>query len=333
MMTSSWKTYAFASVLALTTVGVLVWRKKKKTYVKVGKISKLILYPVKSLKGVEVTHGNCAKKGFEVNGILDRQYMIVTKDHVLLSQTDAPRLALLTPSIQGNFLLISGPDVESLKIPIKKSVSSSDKIIECSVIDDVIKAIDVGDEAASWFQSFLKILGVRMVQFHPELPVRKYTKKDQFFAKLRKEQPIGFQNLSALHIVSTASLEDLNSRVDKMKVSEKNFRPSILVEGCKPFEEDSWRHIKFGGAEVLFLIPTGRCLSTTNDPETAVLSQKEPLVTLRKYRIPKDPALQKKTGSRACFGIHCSVVKPGEVKVGDDIFAVVGEQPDMIKRI
>ncbi|XP_054707529.1 mitochondrial amidoxime reducing component 2-like isoform X2 [Uloborus diversus] len=260
--------------------------------------------------------------------------MLMWKDNVLLSQRDAPTLQLLTQRIEGDYLLISGPEVETLRIPIKKALSPNDKVVECRVHTDMVQAVDRGDEIASWFESYLKISGVRFLQYLPNLENRKYVRNDPFYAKMRKKQAISFQDLAALHILSVSSLEDLNSRIEGKKMTLHNFRPVVVVEGSKPYEEDAWEYIKFeGGAEAELLVPTTRCLLTTNDPETAILSQKEPLITLRRYRIPKDPEIVKKTGSLPCFGTHCAVIKPGEIKVGDEIYAVVGRQPAMIQKM
>lgn len=68
-LTVSW---IVASALLISAAGVLLWRKKKRSYVPVGKIKKLFFYPVKSLKAVEVESGICTKLGFVVNGLLDR---------------------------------------------------------------------------------------------------------------------------------------------------------------------------------------------------------------------------------------------------------------------
>lgn len=64
-------TWLIVPALVISAVGVFVW-KKRRSYVRVGRISKLLFFPVKSLKAVEVKSGKCTKVGFEVNGVLDR---------------------------------------------------------------------------------------------------------------------------------------------------------------------------------------------------------------------------------------------------------------------
>ena len=67
-----WTPYLVITVAAVSVLSLIILNQRKKNYVKVGKIGKLLFYPVKSLKAVEVTKGCCTKYGFEVGGFLDR---------------------------------------------------------------------------------------------------------------------------------------------------------------------------------------------------------------------------------------------------------------------
>ncbi|GIY27064.1 mitochondrial amidoxime-reducing component 1 [Caerostris darwini] len=285
----------------------------------------------KSLKGMEVKKGKCSKLGFEVNGLLDRSFMLVNNEGDFMTQRQFPSLALLAAQVEGKTLTISSPSGEKHHVEIKDSYSPNDTVIKCKVIGDGVEAVDCGDEAASFFQSYLNTSNIRLVRHSPTLPKRKYLRNNPFDDKLRKENPITFQDLAPFHVMSQSSVDDLDSRVEGQKITFLNFRPNILVEGSKAYAEDSWRYIKFNsGALLSNLTMVTRCLLTTNDPFTGVLSQKEPLVTLRKYRIPKDPVIVKNIGSLPCLGIGCGLCKTGEISVGDDVFADIGPQPEMI---
>ncbi|GBM18796.1 Retrovirus-related Pol polyprotein from transposon 412 [Araneus ventricosus] len=149
-------------------------------------------------------------------------------------------------------------------------------------------------------------------------------------AKPKVMHHLAFQNYTAFHLVSKPSVDDLNSNLQDKKVSDLNFRPNIVVDGCKPFAEDSWNYIKFSSGSLLCnLLLFKRCLITTNDPDTGVLNVNEPLKTLRTYRIPTEPEVIRKTGALPCIGIGCGLCKTGDIAVGDDVFADVGPQPKM----
>lgn len=47
--------------------------------------------------------------------------------------------------------------------------------------------------------------------------------------------------------MSVESAEDVSSRIEGgSKVSTANFRPTITISGCKPYEEDEWRFVRIG---------------------------------------------------------------------------------------
>lgn len=329
-MVVSWTPYVVASAVAVSALGILVWKQQKKNFVKVGKIAQLFFFPVKSLRAVAVSNGKCTKLGFEVDGLLDRSFMLIDEENVLISQRTSPSLVLLTPEVNNNYLIIKGPNVEPLKVEILQSPPSNAKVIDCKVHTDCVGGVDCGDEAAAWFQEYLNKKGVRLVRFFPSLTLRKYTRQDAFMANLKKKYPAGFQDLTACHVVSQATIDDVNSKLEEKKVSVYNFRPNVLVDGCGPFDEDSWKYMKFGNEALLQnLVLTTRCILTTNDVDTGVLSQKVPLVTLRKYRIPSDPTQLKNLGPLPCVGTGCAVLSDGNVQVGEDVFAVVVEKPKM----
>ncbi|KAF8793675.1 mitochondrial amidoxime reducing component 2-like isoform X2 [Argiope bruennichi] len=338
-MSQSWRTLWIAAAVAVSTVSVvsavgLMWKKKKRSFVRVGTVSKLYFFPVKGLKGIEVNTGKCTELGFEVNGLLDRSFMLIDNEGVLMSQKKGPTLALLDVQIDGKTLTITTPSGEKLNVEIKDSPGANDKIVPCRIVHDITKAVDCGNEAASFFQSYLNTPGVRLVRYFPKLIKREYKPKGTgkpFELELRKDNPhLSFQNYTAFHLVSKPSVEDLNSKLQNKTVSEQNFRPNILVDDCKPYAEDSWNYIKFSSGSIICnLTLFKRCLITTNDPNTGVLHVKEPLATLKKYRIPSEPEVLRKTGGNPCLGIGCGVYKIGDITVGDDVFADVGPQPKM----
>ncbi|XP_015929059.1 mitochondrial amidoxime-reducing component 1 [Parasteatoda tepidariorum] len=320
-------------ILAVVAVGAFIWKKKR--YVKVGCINRILFYPVKSLRGLEITEGKCTKLGLEVNGLLDRSFMIISEeDNKLISQREAPTLSLLTPKIVDSNLIISGPNVDPLTVKIESTPNKDDKIIECQVHGEVCYVVDCGEQASKWFQNFLKRPNIRLVHFFPDFPKRKFVQNHQFFKKLREKHPISLQDIATFHVMSQSSIDDLNSRLVEKQISFRNFRPNILVDGCAaPFAEDSWQYIKFGEeVEMENVFPITRCLMTTVDPDKGILTQKEPLTTLRKYRIPKDPKIIKILGSIPCFGTGCFVLKTGTIKVQDEIYATITRPLDTVQK-
>jgi uncharacterized protein YcbX len=86
----------------------------------------------------------------------------------------------------------------------------------------------------------------------------------------------------------------------------RRFRPNVIVGGDAAFEEESWigRKLKVGRAVLEVVAPCVRCSITSVDPETLV----------------SDPSFLRLMAQRhrACFGVYCSVSKPGDAGLGDD---------------
>lgn len=79
-------------------------------------------------------------------------------------------------------------------------------------------------------------------------------------------------------------MHELNHRIPE-PVSVDNFRPNLVVSGCRPWEEDTWKSIRVG--ELIFDIvkPCGRCAVPTVNPATGKHNQAfEPIRELRTYR-------------------------------------------------
>ena len=65
------------------------------------------------------------------------------------------------------------------------------------------------------------------------------------------------------------------------------FRPNLVISGCGPYEEDTWRRITIGGIEFRSAGPCTRCVITLTDQRTGE-REKEPLRTLATYRRNSD---------------------------------------------
>ena len=109
-------------------------------------------------------------------------------------------------------------------------------------------------------------------------------------------------------IISQASLDDLNSRLDS-PVEMNRFRPNIVVSGSKPFEEDTWKEIQIGECRFQIVKPCARCEITTINQQTAERG-KEPLRTLATYR---------RDGNKVLFGQNMVALNTGKISVGDAV--------------
>ena len=183
-----------------------------------------------------------------------------------------------------------------------------------------IKGRDCGDEVAQWFTNYLKTQAYRLVQFDTSMKGRT-TKKLYPSESYLQNYEVAYPDCSPVHLISEASLVDLNTRLKK-KVKMEYFRPNIVVSGCEAFEEDTWDELLIGDVEMKRVLSCPRCVLTTVDPDTGIIDRKEPLETLKSYRLC-DPSVKSIYQSSPLFGMYFSVEKLGSLRVGDPVYRMV----------
>jgi hypothetical protein len=118
----------------------------------------------------------------------------------------------------------------------------------------------------------------------------------------------------AATLLATASLDTLGQVLGVDRVDGRRFRMNFGVEGLDPHEEDTWigRRVQVGDAVVIPHGNVGRCVVTTQNPDTAI-SDLDTLKGLAAYR--REVA----TTEPLPFGVHAAVARPGRVRVGDPV--------------
>ncbi|HEX4679978.1 MAG TPA: MOSC domain-containing protein [Gaiellaceae bacterium] len=118
----------------------------------------------------------------------------------------------------------------------------------------------------------------------------------------------------AATLLATASLGALGEALGVDGVDGRRFRMNIGIEGLAAHEEDTWigRRVQVGDAIVIPHGNVGRCVVTTQNPDTAI-SDLDTLKGLASYRRDIE------TTEPLPFGVHAAVAQPGRVRVGDPV--------------
>jgi uncharacterized protein YcbX len=121
----------------------------------------------------------------------------------------------------------------------------------------------------------------------------------------------------AATLLATASLSALGDVLGVAAVDGRRFRMNFGVEGLEAHEEDTWigRRVQVGDAVVIPNGNVGRCVITTQNPDTAI-SDLDTLKGLAAYRRDIE------TTEPLPFGVHAAVAQPGRVRVGDPVALV-----------
>lgn len=106
-----------------------------------GTLSELVIYPLKSAGGVRVTEAKVDRWGLEH----DRRFLVVDQGGVFLTQRELPRMALITPQLFDQTLVLNAPGMEGLELPL---VTPDLPTRTVGVWDDAARAVPLGKWAA-----------------------------------------------------------------------------------------------------------------------------------------------------------------------------------------
>ncbi|XP_062980154.1 mitochondrial amidoxime reducing component 2-like [Elgaria multicarinata webbii] len=282
---------------------------------RVGTVSGLFIYPIKSCRGVAVERAEVTKLGLRSGDMSDRCWLVIKEDGHMVTARQEPQLVLISVTGENGGLTLSAPEMSDLHIPVRPPTENP--VHNCRLFGTDIQGKDCGEEAAQWITAFLKSEPYRLVHFDPNMVPR--NSKD-FFDTFQADDKIVYPDCSPVMVLSEASLGELNSRLEK-KVQIRNFRPNILVTGCSPYEEDTWNDIVIGDVEMKGKMGCPRCIFTTIDPDTGIMDRKEPLETLKSYRLC-DPSEQRIYKSHPLFGWYFGIDKTGTLRVGDLVYKI-----------
>ena len=130
--------------------------------------------------------------------------------------------------------------------------------------------------------------------------------------------PGDFFDFSAIHVLTTNTVGELNRLEPESVFDVRRFRPNIVVEvpDGQGFVENDWKSIRIDDLSLDVLMPVPRCVMTT-------LAQSE---------LPKDPGILRATarhnmieagplGELPCAGVYASVASGATIRTGDTVSA------------
>ncbi|WP_326686462.1 MULTISPECIES: MOSC N-terminal beta barrel domain-containing protein [unclassified Streptomyces] len=267
-----------------------------------AEVVELAYYPVKGCGAARVREAELTRAGLAH----DRAFMVITPDGAGRTQRRDPELALVRPEVAPHGaggeerLTLSAPGHGSAHIPL----AASGPRREVEMFGNPYSGVDQGDEAAAWFSDLLGAPS-RLVRVPPE---------HDRVTDGQVPGTSGYADSCAVHMLSLASLRDLNDRLaaaGEAPMPMNRFRPNIVVDGWEeePHAEDRVRRVTFGDAELGYAKLAIRCVVTTVEQRTGVKSGPEPLRALARYR--------RATGGGVAFGSKFAVLRTGALAVGD----------------
>lgn len=263
-------------------------------------VSQIFIYPIKSLKGIEVTDARLSDRGLQY----DRRWMLIDENNKFLSQRECSQMALMNTSIEADNLVVFQNENSENKCCFPLEPPPSSNTFAVTIWDDVCEAQAFSSDADQFFSDALKIK-CRLVF----MPASSHRKVETEFAV--KDAITNFSDGYPILMIGQSSLDDLNSRL-KDALPMDRFRPNIVFTGAAPFEEDMMEEFTINGTAFYAVKPCVRCVITTINQQTG-LAGKEPMKTLSTFRRMVNEVL---------FGQNILYAGEGDLKIGDQIHIV-----------
>ena len=259
-------------------------------------LSALHIHPIKSTAALSPDSAEVRPRGLAH----DRRWMIVDEHDRFVTGRQNPRLVLLRVSPSDAGIELSAPGLPALFVPLPDGRARRRVV----VWKDEVDAADVGDAAADWLSRFLerplRLVHMDGIAQRPVSP--KYG---------RPGDQVGFADAYPLLLISQASLDHLNARLE-VPLPMQRFRPNLVIAGAEaPHAEDGWTRLRIGAVEFDAVKPCTRCVFTTVDVQRGEFDPSgEPLRTLKTYR---------RSGDGITFGMNLIARGTGTLRVGDAV--------------
>lgn len=260
------------------------------------KISRLTVYPVKSMSGNDLAATKVESLGLDG----DRRWAVVYPSGKAATRRELPPLAQLSAvtTPEGISLSFGG---DRLDVPTPSGAPTTAKIFSSQATG----VEDAGNYASHFLSSALEH-EVRLVYF----PATAQRSLDPVFAP--GGHHVAFADGFPILLTTQASLNELNADAG-YEFEMRRFRSNIVVDGdFSPWEEDKWRLLRIGSAILRIVKPCERCIMTTQDPVSGEKTHgNEPLATLAR--------LHRASNGKIIFGQNAIVEQQGSIVLGDEV--------------
>ena len=277
----------------------------------IGKVIAVWRYPVKSMMGVELSTAQVTERG--VDG--DRSYAILDRSDGKIATAKNPkkwpRLFTFSAKLSEATKKTGAMPSVQITFPDGTMLSSEDDDIDVQLsraLGREVMLVKLEHGQVEGVQSSLSSSwSVNSEEYWPDMAGRDHRDTVTDFAL-----PTGtFFDTAMVHVLTTATLEQLQQSYPDGRFALERFRPNLVVEpreGSKGFVENSWVGQTVAIGEAVRLRVTGPC------PRCV-------MTTLPQGELPKDPgilctALQLNQGS---VGVYASVREGGVIQAGDEI--------------
>lgn len=279
-------------------------------------IRSLHSYPIKSCAGISLQRSLITQAGLA----FDREWVIVDQTGTFMTQRTWPRMALITPDLNTDFLTLSAAAMPAIRLPLQRS-DDTPAAVPVRIWQSDTLGFDEGDAVAQWLSKFLQT-SCRLLRVHPAAArVASPDHVDGWINKNKNWAPdfparheFAFADGFPLLITNQASLDELNQQLQAKQqaaVPMDRFRPNIVLQGLESYDEDYLLGMRTNSLTFAFVKPCARCPIPNIDQSTAHINN-EPGLTLATHRSFQGGVL---------FGVNAIVTEllNATIQVGDTV--------------
>lgn len=258
-------------------------------------LSRLFIHPVKSMRGIGLTHALADSSGLS----FDRIFMVTEADGTFITARQFPQMVRFLPSPLTDGLHLTAPDGSSAVVRFNDFAPQSEPT---EVWGNHFTARVAPESINQWLSGFFA-RDVQLRWLGPQTTRR---------VKRYEDVPLSFADGFPFLLTNEASLRDLQNRCPA-SVQMEQFRPNLVITGASAWEEDTWKVIRIGDVVFDVVKPCSRCVFTTVSPERGQKHPTgEPLATLARFRTAQD-------NGDVDFGQNLIARNSGVVRVGDEV--------------
>ncbi|MED4403549.1 MOSC domain-containing protein [Metabacillus fastidiosus] len=261
-------------------------------------VSSLWRYPVKSMMGEEMNACYMTEKGL----LGDRAFGVIDIETGKLANAKNP---LKWPNMfQYRAAFVKPPHVDEPIPPVRITFPNGQMILSTDNDKDVLLTETFNRNVK------LSIPSTEDVEFEGYIP-EELTEVENPGSIFTRESPKGtFYDIGIVHLITTATIDRLREINPSSRIEARRFRPNIIIDvpNGEGFIENEWvgKTLAIGDeVELKIMQNTKRCIMTT----------------LAQGDLPKDTNVLKSIvkHNEGSFGVYASVIKKGEIKIGDQI--------------
>ncbi|HGJ5875255.1 MAG TPA: YcbX family protein [Arsenophonus sp.] len=273
---------------------------------KIIRLSRLYIYPVKSMKGIRLSKAYTENSGL----VFDRYFMVTNTQGKFITVRQYPHMLLFKPIILDNGIQLQAPDNQTATILYKDFINHPLPTEAWgNHFTSLAAPVKINRSLSQYFNIAVQLWWLGKI---PSQRIKKFPTIPILFAD-------GYPYL----LINQTSFKAVQQQCPA-NINIEQFRGNLIITGAEAFAEDSWQMIQIGDVIFDLVKPCSRCILTTvNINKGTQQPSGEPLTTLQKFRADENEEID--------FGQNATTNNSGLMRVGNVVKVLAKKVPKQYK--